>query len=234
MIIRTFYLAAAVGFVAAPTAADTGSSFYVGVEGGPTLGRVGDVDEVVELAGAAAATEYDDVLSVDYKRGHDIGISSGYDLGPLRVELEVAHKRARLKPLEPDENFDNFIGAVPGLTDDDLDLPGKMSVASAMINGLIDVGIADRLTVYGGGGYGRTWARAVGDEDSAWGWQWIAGVRYAVSQNVEIGLKHRYFNSGIVKLQNGPRTIAGNGQLTPEIEGKYRTRSLLVGLHFNF
>lgn len=218
--------------VAAPVAAETGS-FYVSLEGGPTFGRDNDVDETADLAGAAAPTEYDDVLSIGYKPGHDIGIAGGYDFGFLRVELEVAHKQANLKSVEPDENFENFIGAVPALTNGDLDLPGKVSTVSAMANGLVDIGVNDRLTFFGGGGYGRSWVRAVGDEDGAWAWQWIAGVRYAISDRVEIGLKQRYFNSGIITLQHGPLTYGGNAEITPEIEGEYRTRSLLVSLHFN-
>ena len=229
---RTCCLVAATAFFgAASAAADTGS-FYVGVEGGPTAGRDNDVDEFVELAGAVATPEYDDVLSIGYRIGHDFGIAGGYDFGLLRIELEVAHKRARLKPVEPDENFENLIGAVPVLAGDDFDLPGKISTVSAMANGLVDIGVTDRLSVYGGGGYGRSWVRAVGDEDSAWAWQWIAGVRYAISEQVELGLKQRYFNSGIIKLQHGPLTYAGSALVTPEIEGEHRTRSLLVSLHF--
>lgn len=222
---------AALGF-AVPAAAE-GGRFYVGVEAGPTLGRDSDVDEVARFAEDAAAIEYDDVLSIGYKLGHDLGIAGGYDFGPLRIELEVAHKRAGLKSVEPDENFESFIGAVPVLADGELDLPGKINTVSAMANGLIDIGVTNRLSIYGGGGYGWTWVRAVGDEGSAWGWQWIAGVRYAISEGVEIGLKQRYFNAGIVKLHARPMTYVGNAQITPEIEGEYRTRSLLVSLHFN-
>lgn len=224
--------AVAVLLVPAPAAADTGS-FYVGLEAGPTIGRDNDVDEVVDFAPGSAAIEYDDVLSIGYKQGHDVGLAGGYDFGLLRIELEVAHKRANLKSVEPDENFANFVGSVPGLSDGDLDLPGKISTASAMVNGLVDICVTDRLSLYGGGGYGRSWVRAIGDEDGAWAWQWIAGVRYAISEKVEIGLKQRYFNSGIVKLQHGPLADGGNAVIRPEIEGEYRTRSLLVSLHFN-
>jgi opacity protein-like surface antigen len=118
------------------------------------------------------------------------------------------------------------------LTEGDLDLRGKTTTVSAMLNGLIDVGVTDGLALYGGGGYGRSWVRSVGDEDSSWAWQWIVGVRFAVSEDVEIGLKQRYFNSGIVRLRHRPPTHAGNAAIMPEIEGEHRIRSMLLSLHF--
>lgn len=219
--------------IAAPAAAETGS-FYVGLEAGPTAGRNNDVDEVV--GSIAAPMEYDDVLSIGYRTGHDLGIAGGHDLGLFRVELEVAHKQADLKSVKLDENFPNFIAAVPALAGSEFNLPGKVSTISAMANGLVDIGVTKRLSLYGGGGYGRAWVRAIGDQDSAWGWQWIAGVRFAISEKFEIGLKQRYFNSGILKLQHGPIAYPDpppNAIISPEIEGEYRTRSLLVSLHAN-
>jgi len=232
MLSATFLSAVAAMFIAAPAAADTGS-FYVGVEGGLTAGRDNDVDEVVEPARVETAIEYDDVLSIGYKTGHDLGIAAGYDFGILRFELEVAHKQASFKAVEPDENFESFIQAVPAPTVDVFDLPGKMTTLSAMASGLVDIGVSDSLTIYGGGGYGRSWVRAFGDENGAWAWQYVVGVRHKISERLEVGLKQRYFNSGIVKLQHPPLIQTGNMEVGPEIEGEYRTRSLLVSLHFS-
>lgn len=228
----TFLAAAAAMLIAAPAAAET-DSFYVGLEGGLTAGRDNDVDEMVDPAGAETAIEYDDVLSIGYKTGHDFGIAAGYDFGILRFELEAAHKQASFKAVEPDENYENFIQAVPASSADVFDLPGKLTTISAMANGLIDIGVTDNLTFYGGGGYGRSWVRAFGDHNGAWAWQYIVGVRYKISEKLEAGLKHRYFNSGIVKLKHPTLVCSGNVEVSPEMEGEYRTRSLLVSLHYN-
>ena len=231
---------------------------YVGIEGGISSGRESDIDEVVQYRSAAdpdpAETEFDDVFGVGYKGGHDIGLVGGYDFGPLRFELELAHKRAGLSDVTPDENFDTFVtslnsalhrpdeGGLPALAASDFPVEGRMRVSSAMANGLVDVPIVDRVAGYGGGGLGQSWVRAFGDEDGALAWQWIAGIRYSVGRKIELGLKYRYFNSGIVKLRHPGVNYEGSGQvgqaigatLRPEIEGEIRTRSLLTTLTLNF
>ena len=215
-------LLAALALSASPATADPGT-FYVGVEGGIAFGRDNDIDVITVV-------EFDDVLSLGYRPGHDFGMVGGYDLGPLRLELDVAHKGVPLDAVEPDENYDNFLdstNSAPG----DVGISGRMKVATAMLNGLADIPVTDRLTLYGGGGYGRSRAHALGDRDGAWAWQWIAGIRYTVSDHVELGLKQRYFNSGIVKLRGDPFSL-DSAIITPELEGEFRTRSLLASLIF--
>ena len=251
---------------------------YAGVEGGVSYGRVSDVDEHVSFIASQApavpaapappaASEFDDVFAVGYDRGYDLGLFGGYDFGFFRLELELAQKKAGLRNLKSDDITDEFLTSLnstlnrpsaapdpgapgqPALAIDDFDLSGSMRLRSAMINGFGDVGITKRLFAYGGGGYGRTWAKAVGDSDSAWGWQWMAGLRYALNPKVEVGLRYRYFNSGTMTLQHRSQGIAGNANrltvsatdvdqtvnanVVQEIEGEIRSRSLLATLMFN-
>lgn len=266
-----------------PAAAHADSP-YIAIEGGVLLGRNNDVDEHIDFTSvqnpatpAAPAgppdVEFDDVLAVGYGHGADIDIVGGYDFGMLRLELELGYKRSDLHHVEPDENFGRFLASInaglnrpsaepdpgspglPALAIDDFDLDGRIRVLSAMTNALVDIGLGDKLSVYGGGGYGRTWAKALGDMDGAWGWQWIAGVRYQIGPHVELGAKYRYFNSGVLRLRQGALPYAGNADripvpspgggativdqttdalLTPEIEGRFRSRSLLGSLIFKF
>ena len=86
-------------------------------------------------------------------------------------------------------------------------------------------------------------------------WQYILGARYKLSDHVELGIKHRYFNSGIVKVRHEGVGFDGNPDrlmvtppdgpatdidrttgvlLTPEIEGEFRTRSYMASLIYNF
>ena len=243
----------------APEAAQAGSP-YVGIEAGVARGRDNDVDILVDYSATQTTAvpfapavpigaEFDDALSVAYRSGYDIGIAGGYDFGPFRFELELARKSVGVREVEPDENFGNL----PALTVSDFELDGNMRVGSAMINGLFDLELTSRLTMFGGGGHGRSWARGLGDDDGAWAWQYMFGVRYSISDRVELGLMHRYFNSGILKLRHRPLAHSGNPQrlvtgepgleaavdgtvnamTTAEIEGEFRVRSLLVSLHFN-
>lgn len=233
-------------FAAIPAAGVAGTP-YVAIEAGALLGRDNDVDVI---AGEPIGAEFDDSLSVGYRTGRDLGLIAGYDFGWFRLEAEASHKQARLKPLDADENFSNLVetlnGALgrdpagpglPPLVEGDFDLDGKIRADSLMINGLVDIALAKQLTAYTGAGYGRAHVRALGDSDSAWSWQYIVGLRYALSDRIELGIKHRYFNSGIVKLQAATRPLAGNGAedvaTTSEIEGELRTRSWLLGLHLN-
>ena len=84
-----------------------------------------------------------------------------------------------------------------------------------MINGLVDFGNEDGLSFYAGAGAGRARVKTLGESDSAWAWQGIAGVRYALSPNIDLGLKYRYFRTGNLDLADDTRRVhrrqCGNG-----------------------
>lgn len=275
-------LSAAAGFlaVATATAAQAGTP-YAGIEGGLLIGRDNDVDEFADFTtsqspaspagpGGPADQEFDDTFIVAYKKGYDFDVVGGYDFGILRLELELGQRQAGLRQLVPDETAGAFLETINGelnrpsaapdpgapgqaaLTTRNFDLSGNMRVRSAMIDGLLDLPVTDRITLYGGGGYGRSWVRALGDTDSAMAWQYILGARYKLSDRVELGIKHRYFNSGMAKLRHSGVAYDGNPDrltvtppgadidqttdllLRPEIEGAVRTRSYMASLIYNF
>ena len=136
------------------------------------------------------------------------------------------------------------------LSADDFDLDGNIKVWSAMVNGLVDFGNEDGLSFYVGAGAGRAKAKAFGDSDSAWAFQGIVGARYAVSRNIDLGLKYRYFQTGKLNFSEDPIAVNGNGDavivgttpvvtttnavLFPDFEQKFRSHSLLASLIFNF
>ena len=274
---KRIFLAAVAAAAISGSAAGRAGTPYVGIEGGLLVGRDNDIDERVDftatqnpasppaLAGPSD-TEFDDVFNLAYEPGHDIGLIGGYDFGRFRVELELAHKRTGFDETVADETFDALNAALnsglnrpsaspdpgapglPALGDGDFEVDGKISVRSAMVNGLLDFPLGDKLTLYGGGGYGRAQIKAMGDKHSSWAWQYLVGLRYAISSRVELGFKHRYFNSGIVKLQGRGQDFAGNPdrltidgttvdrtttvRLMPELEGEFRTRSYMLTLTY--
>ena len=261
MLIRRILLTFA-GLVSFPCSAWAGSP-YVGVEGGLAFARSSDVDEFVDYTIPPASApeggeEFDDVFAIDYDNGYDLGLTGGYDFGWLRLELELAHKQVSLGDVSPDDITDEYLSSVndalnrpasvpgpgtnlPALTTADFSLDGKMRASSALLNGLIDLKVFDRFYAYGGGGVGRSWVKALGDHDNATAWQWIAGIRYSLSPKLDLGVRYRYFNSGIIKVQNEQVSYPGNPDggpanellLTPEIEGEIRTRSFLATLNWN-
>jgi len=122
-----------------------------------------------------------------------------------------------------------------------------------MINALADFGDENGLSFYGGAGIGYAWAKALNDSDSAFAWQLIAGLRYAISPNIDLGLKYRFFRTGNLHFDGGPVAFAGttrpvlvgpapgstvlvttNATLFPEIDDKFASHSLLASLIFNF
>ncbi len=273
-------LVASSGVVLAQPVAAKGGSAYIGIETGGIIARDNDIDEPASYTvsqnpasplgpPAPASLEFDDVFSTKYKRpGFDLDLIGGYDFGWFRLELELGYKRVGLGNVRPDDITNEFLTTInaqlnrpsaapdpgapglPALTIDDFGQDGSIRVKSAMVNGLFDVGLTDRWTVFAGGGAGGSIVKALGAKDSGQSWQYLIGARYKLSPKVELGLKHRYFNSGIVTLTSNPVLFAGNPDrqsvngtdidrtttlsLTPQIEGEFRERSLLASLIYNF
>ena len=65
-----------------------------------------------------------------------------------------------------------------------------------MVNALARLRRQHGIGGYVGGGFGRARVKELGDSDSAWAWQLIAGVRMPISDNIDVGLKYRYFRTG--------------------------------------
>ena len=113
----------------------------------------------------------------------------------------------------------------------------RRSTPSFMINGMLDFGDDDGISGFVGGGIGmarvkannyRNFANAtpfLDGSDSRIAWQVFAGVRQAVSDNIDVTVKYRFFNADKVRL------TAFNGA---EADYRFRSHSLLGGLTFNF
>lgn len=252
------------------TAAAAADGFYVGLDAGVTNGRPNDVDELVtfssEPAGAVPTEtiKYDDVFQIEYDRGSDVTLFGGYDFGWFRVEGELGQKRVGLDENVSDDITAEFLGDLngrlnrppavpvpgapnhPALTIGDFQPSGSLKVRSAMLNGMFDVELFDKLTLSGGGGVGRSFAKGFDDTDGALAWQYQVGARYRLNEHFDLGLKYRYFNSGIIKLDHDPIAYDGNpvtggtagphtvnALVTPDIEGQFRTRSVLLSLTYN-
>jgi len=269
--------------IAAPATAKDGS-IYVGIEGGIMKPKDLDGGAFVNILQTFNPTSpsprtrfdplnfrpqatFDDGFTPRLGRGYDIDAILGYDFGFLRLEGELGYKKANRKGFDASEDDllkyvngalnrpEGFPRPLPPLTDDDFeDLDGKITFRTTMINALVDLGNEDGLSFYAGGGGGRVWAAALNDKDKAFAYQLIAGARYAVSRNIDLGLKYRHFRTGRLNFEGGPVGVVGNdriltggqfpnfvditlsrsAEIFPEFGGKYRTHSLLASLTFNF
>ncbi|KMS57638.1 OmpA family protein [Sphingobium cupriresistens] len=211
---RKLALAAALATtVLATPAMARDNSWYVGVDAGVLL--VEDQDLTFSSIPPGGSV----VPSIDYHKGYDFDANIGYDFGGFRLEAEAAYKRAKI-------DFDKTGGG----------FGGAASALSFMLNGLLDFGPDDGLQGFVGGGVGVSRGKLasdiVNDSDTGFAWQAIAGVRYPVTNNVDVSLKYRFFNQDDIKVIPAYQSIYGEAGSTGDT--KLRTHSLLLGLTYNF
>src|SRR3546814_7773564 len=63
------------------------------------------------------------------------------------------------------------------------------------------------------------------DSDTGFAWQAIAGVRAPLSDNIDVGLKYRFFNADNLDLVD---------QAGRDVSTRFRSHSILCTLTFNF
>ncbi|KKC24617.1 outer membrane protein, partial [Sphingomonas sp. SRS2] len=229
---RKFALMAALAATAlAGPAFARDDSWYVGIEGGVMKPRDTKFD-----VGPSPFSPVGGRTTVEHKLGYDVDAVLGYDFGMIRLEEEITFKSARVKsittgPARTPANAGG-IGAPPGVYPD---ASGKTTALGVMVNALFDFGDDDGLSFYAGGGAGIAGVKLenynVSGDDfidfklaKRFAWQAIAGVRYAVGPNLDVGVKYRYYT--ITKVR--PYDVA-----TARYDGKWRSHSALLSLIYN-
>ena len=216
---RKLALAAALATSALATPAlARDDSWYIGIESGITIVEDQDItfspgiDPTTGLGTASTTLE-----NVDYHKGWDADAVIGYDFGGFRLEAEAGYKRAKV-------DLDNS------------GFGGSVSALSFMLNGLLDFGSDDGLQGFVGGGVGVSRAKLandlVNDSDTGFAWQALAGVRYPLTNNLDVSLKYRFFNQDDINLV--PAFTTAVGVAGGDVSTKLRTHSLLLGLTYNF
>ena len=201
------------------------NAWYIGVEGGAMI-----VEDISLDIGAL-----NDAGSVDHEYGYDVDGIIGYDFGSFRMEAEVGYREARVESYTSSTTTGRggTLGNAPGGT---FGASGKTSALSFMLNGLLDFGDDDAINGFVGGGVGvarvkhsdyriTTAGNFLNDSDTGFAYQAIAGVRAPLSDNVDVGLKYRFFNV------DGVDTIDSQGRAN---RGRFRSHSILGSLIFNF
>ena len=221
--------------MASPALARDGSA-YLGIDVGALK------PEKLRLQYTDSGTTVDDAIQLRHKMGLDADLLGGYDLGMIRLEVEAGIKRSRVNgaSILPEAGFaqDIFVTIPGGYTAD-----GRTSVGSGMLNALLDFGGNEGLggSIGAGVGLARVKTR-VGlsptnrfnfrDTDRAMALQALAEVRYAVSPNLDVGIKYRYFRTAT--LDFGPFCVTTCGGIAYWLHGKYKSNSLLASLRYNF
>ena len=223
---RNYLLAAvAAAAIATPALARDGSP-YVGIEGGLMI--VEDLVMDVDVNDGTTTTTLDNAFTIDFKPSLDADLIAGYDFGSFRLEGELGYKRLRIDGVRLSGAFGSAIDS----TDDDFDIDERGSVVSLMANGMFDFGDEDGWNGFIGAGIGRARVKFAGDNDSALAYQGIAGVRYAITPNIDLGLKYRYFHTA--KLEFEDDFSDGVDTFGLSTSGDLVTHSLLASVVYNF
>ncbi len=211
--------------IASPVLARDGA-WYVELDGGPMI--VEDIQ--FDLPGANNA------VKVDHHTGYDFGGVVGYDFGFIRLEAEGSYRSADIQQLQIGSVAVPSLGAST-VTGRSLAADGDSSVLSFMVNGLADFGPDDGLQGFVGGGVGVARTKFDGvsintsgpgfldDSDSGFAWQILAGVRAPLTDNIDVGIKYRFFNADNID------TVDSLGR---DASTRWRSHSLLGTIGFNF
>lgn len=225
---RNLICATALGMamlVAGNASAD--QNWYIGGEGGLTFNSKSG------LTGLGSNMDGD----VSFKDGYVFGGVLGYDFGGFRLEGEVAQRHNKAKAF-------NIVN--DGGIGDDLDespmsgaynaTGGKAKVTSGMANAYLDFGKDWVVHPYIGAGIGIAGfkfsdmsvgpAVFVQGNNTVMAYQGIAGLRWAISNAVDLVADYRYFATGHVNV--------GDGRDYGVSVDKYRSHTVMLGLHYKF
>jgi opacity protein-like surface antigen len=224
--------AAAAGAIASPAFAD---GPYVGLEGGVTLPRSTDLDIILNNTSVTPNTSvtYANGERVKFKTGWDVDALAGYKLGLFRLEVQGGYQRAPLKSLTASTTLINDVSTAAGTTATSANFPGsRIGVTYVLANALLDGDLGGGFGGYIGGGAGRAWASYSGDKDNGWAFDGTAGLRYALTPNVDAGVKYQYLRTAKLNFNDA---FAVNGvNYTSTARGNYASHNVLASLVYNF
>ncbi len=232
-IMRNILIGCAAAALLATPAAARDKAGYFGAEGGALWAK--DLTHDLTITNTSEGTSVqriDNAVNMNFKKpGLDLDLIAGYDFGIVRLEGELGYKRASLDSV-------GFAG------EGTVDARGNVGVTSAMANLLLDFGKDDGVSFYAGPGIG--WSRVkmnniepdsagfqIEGKDNALALQAIAGIRYAITPQLDIGLKYRYFRTGRLHFDNIIPEL-NTFQTTYDTRTRFRSHSLLFSIIYNF
>jgi len=224
-----FLLASAAAIAAVPAQAREGQ-VYIGVNGGVSF-----EDQVtIDIDNNRTDGLLDNAAFADTELGIDADVVIGYDFGPLRIEAEGGYKTA---------GYDSLTVVSSTILPGGITVPvgtvvqneEDLRIWSGMLNGLVEFGKDDGFQIFAGGGVGFAnlslpvevagVGTVIDDDTTDFAWQLLAGARVALSDNVDLGVKYRYFVADDFGLE------AANGR---SIVADYSAHSVLASLTYNF
>lgn len=166
----------------------------------------------------------------DHKTGWGVGLAVGYNFGDVRLEGELS----RFQNSVDDYGFTNAGGYPFGVGTVDADR-GSTRATNLMANLYYDINLGMALKPYIGFGLGgsrlnfnnyTSGATAfLDDSKTVFAYQGIAGLRYELSDRLDMTLDYRYFNT------ENPGLVDSLGR---QLQGDYTNHLVMVGLSWKF
>ncbi len=211
---------AAAILVAAPAQAREGQPYF-GFNGGIIFADQVDIEAETYQEGLNEAR-------VNTGYGWEGDLVFGYDFGAFRLEGELAYKKQDHDRLLV--NSANTAGLPVGLR---ANPDSSQKTYSGMINALFDLGGDDGLQFFAGGGAGLArldfelgvpgTGTLIEGKDTTFAYQGLAGLRFPVNENIDLGVKYRYFRARDFHLSG-----FANNPLELDLESHSVMASLLV------
>jgi OmpA-OmpF porin, OOP family len=205
--------------MALPVSLAANEGWYATVGAGASIAGNSKANE------AQGTTKY----KLSSKQGYAGSVALGYYLNPnFRVEGQVGYLTNNLKDVK--ENGSSVIGTTK--------FDGHLNTWTTMANVYYDVDADWALKPYVGLGLGLANTNAKIDgtlsgsafeikkSKSALAYQGIVGVKYAISEDVDLGLEYRYFNVNSFKVKQK--------NTTNEYKVSYDRHLVMLGLSFGF
>jgi OmpA-OmpF porin, OOP family len=198
--------------------------WYVSLQGGPSL-----FENQKHRLVTAGVPEVGTAVQTNSKTGFNVAGELGYDFGLFRTGLELGYQRAGLGDVIN-------VRGIPAVGPSGGKTSGNTSVMSFMLNGMFDAASGESWTGSIGAGVGVAQYKAskytngtapafLNDSDTGFAWQVLAGIRKAISDNVDLNLGYKYFNMPKIN------TVAANGAA---LRTKLSTHNVMLGFTYNF
>ena len=199
-------------------------------------------DTEVDFTDVATGTKFSNAIDLQYHTGFDLDANVGYDFGMFKAEGEIGYKHASFDAISPSGAWLTFLQnripvinpLAPGgaVAPSEIQLNNGLDIIDVMANGLFDIGHDNGFGGYIGGGLGMGFAKAYGESTSSFAWQFIAGARYPVSPNIDLGLRYKYFDMSGLDFK--PTAVVRATNFVTDFNGNYNSHSIDLNLTYNF
>ncbi len=230
----TLLLSTAIGALALTSPAQAARPYYVSVMGGANFLQDNSFHAVTSPTFSADTLAFHPNSDTGFIVAATVGMHLDQVLSGLRVEAEGAYRKNNVKG-----TWQSNTGTPTLISSGTLDY--DHSTWSVLANAWYDFNVGSALKPYVGGGIGWAETRLKGTykglsapnpnfdfSNDGFAWQAGAGVNYALTPNIDVGIGYRYFSGPDVTVGSSFGANSAAGSISSD------NQSVLVNLTFGF